>query len=1367
MRPLLLAAGYWPSSAPVHRVTCAVEARTVTSDGRKVTTRWTGGDDGAVVRWEFEHDESATTSASSEANTSTPVAFYGGHSSKIVGLVVNQAHDTVISADETGVLCAWSVGTNVCVERAELGGDDVVSVAIEHRKLVVATSTETIELDLRTLVKVTQTENRDTGSPPTKREGSVQSDEVMFETNIAVRDAWRKDARGENVNAVHATVSRFAFQTNGAPFLLAAGLENGDVLFEPFQVTLTPDEVSTRKSRTQNSEEPNVETDCPVTAMCALDGFLLAGDENGVVRVFDTIDGTPILVTTLVHHSYAVVSIESLPMHSDEKTVLTVDGTGSVGVVTVARRDDGSGAARNEIVFPTNETEDSASKEKSINLVWDPDCGVLIVFRKYEDDFDKVQTDATAWDVLGSRLERSEFGPEAVLFFDQAKKKEGNLFLLVGSPTGWRCVGSSVNATTLDNTFVDERCAGSVARVLSIDAGAVLERNGNYFDKDKAFLQTMGVAAHAWGNDEVCDYAARFLFLLDGKNTGTHEVSLNSQELTTHQKHESLDSTFRVTRAAIGAGGAVSIATPVSGNFSALTKIGGIAFDATRAVVTAALAAKIASTMSTEVVSGVSPKLNAAALTKLNAAALTLATTKRFAETNSAHEYLTKFVQHFHNPNLFVRDAARTLFHYTAVAIDVQKKVHDVTPEALRDACRAALFCSENALREIGKENGEYSTFAENAEVAAACVFVAAGTRLARANALLLTERGDTSRTDTNTTAHSTHSDDTNTTAHVTRALVDLLTLPSLAIVASSASLLAEGVARDEWAKGLSRGALAQALDVTFLLAETCNDAARTNRECDSGATTESEPSWSSTVDSLSTRDSSRGNKVGNNITVTKYALNNNDLRSVIAASSPAELAAARDAVGDLCFSLAAADASSFCERFLKRLLDDTAHDSPAHLVTFLALSRLAHEKINVMEPHLDALARVIVAALAPSKPVLRKRCHPGSSSLAFELSLRSGRCAYYRDALTGVERLAVACCAAEVGDVNVYDLTAASKFRVLRETAEGEGSKEFDPKDAVSSIPNELSNSFSRSVGFGGTPHGSQSDATNRNSPAKRKEGSSSASAHNSIPRVRTSMDKGVGSGLGSNSSTPRGKQSELSPVRRSVDIIPSPDPGNTTAQFAAAAAAAAMALSANANSPGTGNRRSPFTSPRTSQSFSGVPSFVGTRSGESPTTRNRTSVDTTASGTPSRDASKDNTVGLNGATPGTRSSNNSKNLPQFALAFDPDGNRLAGYRDDGVFSKVRVWHVKSSSSSAFSQFSSGLTQMFAGKSTSAEKNAGTTLRVGCAEQFPVGKTVTLSGAESPKNGNSARVSLTWRDAKTIVLVRGEISAAFGVKEA
>ena len=201
---------------------------------------------------------------------------------------------------------------------------------------------------------------------------------------------------------------------------------------------------------------------------------------------------------------------------------------------------------------------------------------------------------------------------------------------------------------------------------------------------------------------------------------------MNSQELTTHQKHESLDSTFRVTRAAIGAGGAVSIATPVSGNFSALTKIGGVAFDATRAVVTAALAAKIASTMSTEVVSGVSPKLNAAALTKLNAAALTLATTTRFAETNSAHEYLTKFVQHFHNPNLFVRDAARTLFHYTAVAIDVQKKVHDVTPEALRDACRAALFCSENALREIGKENGEYSTFAENAEVAAACVFVAA-----------------------------------------------------------------------------------------------------------------------------------------------------------------------------------------------------------------------------------------------------------------------------------------------------------------------------------------------------------------------------------------------------------------------------------------------------------------------------------------------------------------------------------------------------------------------------------------------------------------------------------------------------------------
>jgi hypothetical protein len=198
----------------------------------------------------------------------------------------------------------------------------------------------------------------------------------------------------------------------------------------------------------------------------------------------------------------------------------------------------------------------------------------------------------------------------------------------------------------------------------------------------------------------------------------------------------------------------------------------------------------------------------------------------------------------------------------------------------------------------------------------------------------------------------------------------------------------------------------------------------------------------------------------------------------------------------------------------------------------------------------------------------------------------------------------------------------------------------------------------------------------------------------------------------------SPTANSARTTPIRRSVDVIPSPDPSDGNQQYAAAAAAAAMALAANQNhhtarrghaSRRSSPRASPRASPRVSSNFSS-PKSVETR-----LAARLIATDATV------DAQK-----AEGA------------LPAFALAFDDDGSRLAGYRDAKSASRVRVWHVAPSSLFSRPSAFANLTSFGARVSGAVAGAAGASgiggvgipipsagfVSVGCAESFPCGDT-------------------------------------------
>ena len=1494
MRPLLVAAGAWPSVPPRHRATAFVEAREVAADGAATTTRWTGGDDGSIVRWETRMGDADTGAPV------VPVAFLGGHSGRVTALAVSETDNVLLSGDDDGVVCAWDTRTNACVARRDVSCERIscavdavdiddgadtsprvarvragdVSRALDPRTLrVIETSAERARRDGDSATRA-RSDGGDFAKASPNAFGARVA--VPFDPDASLAAAWRaaaapareKRAREDDGRLVSDPADVSARATScrllrgaGVRGALAVGLEDGDVRVErPFaraslaEASLAEASLATRPRRARGT----------VTSSATVGGLLVTGSACGSVSFWDvsaarvetrigdptatttearslaegcrlreaeeeqdaTASFAPSLVASLAHHARGVRAVAALPMASEDvfasdaveprvggnrtgsrRLGISVDGEGVVGVFSVTgailggRANQGphlskrvrcemllrprlAHSAGSAAVAPTgpaaaaaddDEDDDSAredvlgdaQRDADVRLVWDPSLGVLTALRSFRARGGGFARDAVAYDVPGGTIERSLEGSAALALFAEARRSAGAAELRVGwAETGWTTPSRDAEKRKRAGpaSIESERVAGRVARARVVDVVALLEWRGVPSDDARA-IRRLAAAMHAWGRDDEADEAATDAFRRDDGVAAT----TSSRRDDDGARRAAPPFAARAVHAVVGVGDAVSLAAPTGRDGSGTTDPHA---DAERAVAVAACAARLAFVAAKRVsgvpgvpgVSGVSGPGSAAAgtdaatdagtetndvvsssLGSLHEAVARLSTSRTFTRP----EHLAAFARLRHSPCVPIRDAARALFRANATAPtrdaasgggeEVSSTRSDRT---LAESARAAVAAAEasaaraadaathvRSRRRLESEGASRNAeaLAEEAVDLSMPAVVAAATRVARADA----PNGDLEHA---------------RTAEIARALLVLLAAPSAVIVADAASLLAEGIESHGWARALRVSEQDAALAAAFGLAEALGSVGGAGGGVPSAAT---------------------------------------------------ERMTARHATGALMRALAADRPWAFVAHLASRLESPASAESPAHMSAFLALAEVARENPRALERHLDAVAAVVAAASgSAATPALRKTCRAGARALATDLAQHSGRVAYFVSRSRDVERLAVAVegAADEAGlparggggaasrfrAIHVYDLVVGAKARVLTEDDDedvataGESAAAAAAAASVMHAANELSVAFSATLGALALP-------AVAGTPPPRRRGADSATdaglSNTTVSRARVGHGETARDGVvssSSRSSPTRG--SPTTPVRRSVDVVPSPDTSDGHQQYAAAAAAAAMALAANGpnGAKARGSRRStPRASPRASP---------------------RVSCDASSP----RSALSREETGRGGDDDASRREARKRTpLPAFALAFDDEGARLAGYRDAERASRVRVWHVSSASlfsrSSAFAnvlslgaRVSGAVAGATGASGVGGTRTAGFATTVGCAESFLCGDTAAMTEAVLAdgvsSSGDASRrtrdrssprrvaslpgVSLEWRGRDAVVLRRGTVEAAFGVKQ-
>ena len=1512
---------------PRHRATAFAEACAVAADGAVTTTRWTGGVDGSIVRWETK------TGDADLGERVAPVAFLGGHAGRVTALAVSEEDSLLLSGDDDGVVCAWDTRTNACVARRDFSSHAenpcaaVVSIEMKEKtstspptkiaRARFAGESPARALEPRTLrsvkdelterfcssgeeTEMTKSSVSETKTNAKDDHGATRAEvsanllaAISFDPETRLADAWKTKA--EPTRATSCRLLR-----GGSVGALAVGLEDGDVFVE----RLAPFDPETERSPAANGDEASepkrknvrnrVGTRVATTA--CIGGLLVAGDADGSVTFWDvdaeastaargaseeeagqsgqssaettSCRARPSLVASLRHHAREVRAVLALPTAAedgdddDEDTPtkhrtrgslgVSVDGEGVVGVLSVTdapSRDDVRRAnapraakrARCEMLLRPMlrdasrdgvdgvdgvDSVDDASVA-DVRLVWDRRRGVLTALRGYpsstrSDDANRdvdggverhgsFSYDAVAYDLLGNTVERSIRDDEAALaFFAAAREAEGAAYARVGAETTTEFICSSFIREE-DVEFLEtprerehekpfenvesELGVGNVARALVVDVVALLERRDlNKFAHTR--LRRVAAAMHAWGRDEDADGAARDAFFGIGFFGG--------KENETRTKKTNFCRHGYLVPAVLGVGRAVSVAVPSEpdGEFFFPTDPRS---EAARAVAVAAIAARLAFVAAKKEKTGTETDRadetkTASSSASLHAAVARLSTLQTF----TTPEHLAAFARLRHSPCVPIQDAARALFHANAIAPASRAEAAAREPpptrtKTLAESARAAVAAAEASLashvaaERLGSTGARLESerafrkaeaLAEEAVDLSMPAVVAAATVAARAAAA---PRGGAEDAEKTIFVDDVFVDGPSSPALVSRALIELLAAPRASIVADAASLLAEAIESRGAARALSDAELAAALIAhAFALAEALGSV-----RAGSGS-------------------------------VADEKLAGSSFRVL---GAPAETMTARDATGSLLAALAGYSPRAFLDAFAKRLKTAPA-DSPAHMSAFLALAKIARERPSALERHLDAVAGVVAAASSSSTPALRKTCRAGARALATDLAQHSGRVAYFASRNRDVERLAVAVeesAEESLGisashsfphffspsrggggggiarrSIHVYDLVIGAKTKVLKEeddetvVAADESGAAAAAAAYAARAANELSGAFSATLGALASPASNEKDAPSLPPRDFKRRSEDDTTVSKTVPRVRvtsafvedrslpTSPEKAA-SREGERRS-PTANRARTTPIRRSVDVIPSPDPSDGNQQYAAAAAAAAMALAANQNhhtarrghaSRRSSPRASPRASPRVSSNFSS-PKSVETR-----LAARLIATDATV------DAQK-----AEGA------------LPAFALAFDDDGSRLAGYRDAKSASRVRVWHVAPSSLFSRPSAFANLTSFGARVSGAVAGAAGASgiggvgipipsagfVSVGCAESFPCGDTAAMDDVLFGTDGNvndasrnrasSARsqtigphkssrsVSLEWRGGSAVVLRRGNVEAAFGVKK-
>ena len=96
---------------------------------------------------------------------------------------------------------------------------------------------------------------------------------------------------------------------------------------------------------------------------------------------------------------------------------------------------------------------------------------------------------------------------------------------------------------------------------------------------------------------------------------------------------------------------------------------------------------------------------------------------------------------------------------------------------------------------------------------------------------------------------------------------------------------------------------------------------------------------------------------------------------------TPAERMMARDALSSLLSSVASSSPRAYAAHLSRRLLtaDPQSH---SHVVSLMALARVARETPAALAPHVPALMDAVLFSLQPSNASLRRNCLVGSTAL-------------------------------------------------------------------------------------------------------------------------------------------------------------------------------------------------------------------------------------------------------------------------------------------------------------------------------------------------------------------------------------------------
>ena len=99
------------------------------------------------------------------------------------------------------------------------------------------------------------------------------------------------------------------------------------------------------------------------------------------------------------------------------------------------------------------------------------------------------------------------------------------------------------------------------------------------------------------------------------------------------------------------------------------------------------------------------------------------------------------------------------------------------------------------------------------------------------------------------------------------------------------------------------------------------------------------------------------------------------------ALGTPAERMMARDALSSLLSSIASSSPRAYAVHLLRRLrtADPQSH---SHVVSLMALARVARETPAALAPHVPALMDTVLFSLQPSNASLRRNCLVGSTAL-------------------------------------------------------------------------------------------------------------------------------------------------------------------------------------------------------------------------------------------------------------------------------------------------------------------------------------------------------------------------------------------------